>query len=66
MEEHVLRNYEIYLQISYLKNSGIAVCNWLLLNFHWRLRFLRVKILLNVMKTDGSKRSNSVQEKMCF
>lgn len=38
----------------------ILVHNWLLLSFHWRIRFLWVKILLNVIKGDGNNESNSV------
>ena len=37
------------------KYSGVTGHNWLLLSFHWRLRFLRVKILLNAIKANGKK-----------
>ena len=41
------------------KNSGVIVQNQLLLSFHWRLSLLRVKVLLNVIKTDENKASIS-------
>ena len=48
------------------KNSGIADSSqWLLLNFHWRLWFLEVKIPLNEIKLDrDDKESNSVYRKV--
>ena len=40
----------------------MTVHNLLLFSFHWRLRFLRVKIRLNVIKTDGNKGNNAVEK----
>lgn len=46
-------------EFSHLRNSSIRVHNWSLLSFQWELRFLRVKILTNVIKTARNEKVNN-------
>lgn len=46
-------------QFANLRNSGLIVHNWLLLSFYWKVKFTRVKILTNIIKTARKEKENN-------